>query len=877
MRALILGGDAQLVAVLRQTLEFHDVAHETHDDLTQVAEPWSRLSLILAWSPDDAHAIELLNALRGVDAQILMLVPRTSQAHEEMISIGASDVQVWPTSEDAIRARLALMMRSADRSSRGRWHGLPLATIVECIGDVVEVTTPEVEIEYINPAVERVLGYRPEETIGHTAASLYSSGVHGPEFFQEMERVLSAGRIWRGTMVSRRKDDSLVHLDCTLAPVMDETGRITHRVAIKRDITERLAAEDALRESERRYALAVRGSNEGIWEYHAVEDTVFYSPRWHEIVGMPDGTLANTLDEWLSRVHPEERRTVAAEVQLHLDGRTDQFVSEHRLQHTDGRWVWVLVRGVAEREDGVAVRMAGSMSDVTALKHAYQQVETARDRAIAANRTKSLFLANMSHELRTPLNAVIGYAEMLQEDAEDLGEPQFVDDLGKIKSAATHLLSLINDVLDISKIEAGKMDLHVERFELRETLDRVVADMRGLIEGTGSSFEVDVPGDLGPMVADATKLRQTLINLLGNAKKFSTGGAVRFSARRDGDRDQFEFVVSDDGIGMSDEQLARLFKPFVQGDSSTTRKYGGTGLGLAISQRFCRMMGGAITVESELGRGSTFTVRLPTDVGAVLHARAAPNRRERPIVLLIDDDAAMQEMLSRRLHKRGFDVRGANHGADGVALARQLRPDVIILDVMMPEMDGWTVLTELKSDADLAGIPVVMLTIVDQRELGIMLGAADYLLKPVDTERLVEVLGRFRGQATSSAVLVVEDDPATSELMERVLARAGWAVSTAPNGKRALASLAESTPEAILLDLMMPEMDGFEFLDELRRVDAWRTIPVIVVTAKELTASDRARLNGSVEKVLEKGAYSRDELCDLVHDVTERHLRHRKV
>jgi PAS domain S-box-containing protein len=621
-----------------------------------------------------------------------------------------------------------------------------------------------------------------------------------------------------------------------------------------------------MRESERRYALAVQGSAEGIWDYHVDTGYAFYSRRWQEIAGVEPGQIEPSLEGWFGRVHPEDRAMVEQKVDDHLSGRTEHLDIEHRLSHGDGTWRWVQIRGVAAREDDIGQRLAGSMSDVTALKLAYQQLEAARDRAVEANRTKSLFLANMSHELRTPLNAIIGYSEMLQEDAEDLGEDQFVSDLDRIKAAASHLLTLINDVLDISKIEAGKMELFLENFDVREVLDGIVNQFRPLIEKSGNTLEFDFGDQLGSMRADLTKFRQTMLNLLGNANKFTDHGTIRFSAHRA--EDGLEFVVTDTGIGMTAEQVSKLFHAFVQGDASTTRKYGGTGLGLAISQRFCEMMGGRITVRSREGQGSTFTVRLPVTVRSPRERRQSRAPGEPAMVVLIDDDPSMQELLERSLGKRGIRVRGALNGVEGMRLVRELSPDAIVLDVMMPGMDGWTVLTELKNDLELAHIPVVMLTIVDQRELGIMLGAAEYLLKPVDPDRLTSVLERLRGNEHPAPVLVVEDDPDTQELFRRVLGSDGWDVDVAENGKVALEQLQRGkVPDAILLDLMMPEMDGFEFLAHLRRKPEWVSIPVAVVTAKELTEEDRARLAGSVERVLQKGAYTKEQLCQLVHEV----------
>jgi len=329
------------------------------------------------------------------------------------------------------------------------------------------------------------------------------------------------------------------------------------------------------------------------------------------------------------------------------------------------------------------------------------------------------------------------------------------------------------------------------------------------------------------------------------------------------------FGVSDTGIGMTPEQMTRLFEEFSQADAATTRRYGGTGLGLALSRRLCRMMGGDIAVTSEAGRGSIFTIRLPATVtGARAEpAPMAPHETDAPAgpaVLVIDDEPTARELMERFLTREGFRAVSAPGGEEGLRLARALRPHAITLDVLMPGMDGWAVLSALKADPDLADIPVIMLTMVDDRNLGYALGASDYLTKPVDRERLIAVLNRYRRDLP---VLVVDDDAGFRELMRRVLEREGYTVTEADNGRAGLDQLREHLPGVILLDLMMPEMDGFEFLDEFRRHEAWRAIPIVVVTAKELSAEDHERLNGGVARILQKGASSRESLLTEVREL----------
>jgi len=513
----------------------------------------------------------------------------------------------------------------------------------------------------------------------------------------------------------------------------------------------------------------------------------------------------------------------------------------------------------------------------------FQQVEEKSQELEVASKHKSDFLANMSHELRTPLNAIIGYSEMLQEEAEDLGEAAFLPDLQKINAAGRHLLGLINDILDLSKIEAGKMDLFLETFDVCQMVQDVAAIVRPLVGKNGNTLVVECPEDIDEMHADLTKVRQTLFNLLSNAAKFTNDGTITVQVDRrqeTGDRSEggITFTVSDTGIGMTGEQIARLFEAFSQADNSTTRRFGGTGLGLAISRHFCRLMGGDIAVESRPGHGSTFTVSLPLEVGrSMLEVRRSEDPELRtsnlerptpdggPTVLVIDDDPATRDLLQRFLTGEGFGVVTAASGEDGLRLARQHRPDVITLDVLMPGVDGWTVLTTLKADPDLADIPVVVLTILDDRDIGFALGAIDYLTKPIDRDRLLKILAPYRRQAPDAPVLIVEDEPETREMLRRVLERDGWMVDEAADGRAGIERVTARRPALILLDLVMPELDGFAVVAALRGHSEWRTIPIVVITARDLAEEDRRRLSGQVECVIQKAALSRTELLAEVH------------
>ncbi|GAB6989698.1 PAS domain-containing hybrid sensor histidine kinase/response regulator [Paenibacillus pini] len=740
---------------------------------------------------------------------------------------------------------------------------------------IVSVTDDQGMIIDVNDHFCKISKYEKTEIVGlnHMKANTpFESLAHNKDVWE----IISQGKVWKGEMKKQAKDGSHYWVDLIIIPIVNEHGVIYQHVSIGTDITARKQNEIT--------------RNQTIENLRDIENALDES-----------SIVAITTDKGVITYVNEKFCEISKYDRTELIGRTHRVINSGFHPKTFFKYMWETIkqgkvwRGEVKNrakdgseywmnttivpflnDDGVPHQFISIRSDITDrvkaekdLAERTEQLAKAHDEAIQASMIKSQFLANMSHELRTPLNAIIGYSEMLQEEAEELGEPVFVEDLSKISKSGNHLLALINDILDISKIESGKMELDPETYSLSSLIQDVLTTMEPLVAGSGNKLHT-ICREEGNLTADVTKLRQILINLLSNSNKFTEHGTITFEIEKE-NRNQktgYSFRVKDTGIGMTSDQLAKLFQPFAQADASTTRKYGGTGLGLVISQRFIHMMGGDIRVESEYGVGSTFTCWLPFDVedhtGSLSNGMSSFSEIEEETnqtsILLIDDEMMNRELMKRYLAKTGWTLAFADSGLEGLRAAKKLRPKVICLDILMPNMDGWDVLTELKSDPELMDIPVVIWSMTNDRQLGYTMGASEYLTKPIERDRLIKVMEQFIAKRSDHKVLVIEDDVTTRELMTKLLQKEGYTVSQAQNGRLALENIALGIPSLILLDLMMPDMDGFQFIDELSKQGAWSGIPIVVVTAKTITSEERQKLSCNVKNIIQKGTYDNNSL-----------------
>jgi PAS domain S-box-containing protein len=723
-------------------------------------------------------------------------------------------------------------------------------------------------VYWFNQRWYQFTGAKPGETEGWNWRAIHHPD-HVDGVIQHFHQSIEAGEAWEDTFPLRGWDGRYRWFLSRALPIRDQRGRVVRWLGTNTDVTEQRQAEARVTEAERRLQLALRSARIGTWSWDLRKDRVEGDARLREIFGFDAAEPIHSAQVF-ERVHPEDRSHVQ-EIVGRARRERGEYDAEFRILLPSGEVRWAVARGiVSDSAPDRSLTLIGVTWDTTDRKRVEEEVRAARDAAEEANFAKSQFIANMSHELRTPLSAVIGYCEMLEEEAEDLGVESMLDDLRKINGNARHLLSLINDVLDISKIEAGKMEVHAEVFDVASLVREVADTVQALVNRKANKLEVRCGADLAQAYSDPVKIRQCLFNLLSNASKFTERGRITLSVDRVCvERDDWlEFRVTDTGIGMTAEALAKLFRRFSQADSSTTRRFGGTGLGLAITKAFCVMLGGDISVNSVPGEGTEFIIRLPADarphtrqshahqshtggadgpVGGLADPLAEIDQRN--LILVIDDDPHARELVSRFLTREGFSVQTAPDGQEGLRLAVVLKPCAILLDVMMPRTDGWAVLSRLKADPELADIPVIMVTMVREKRLGFSLGAADYLTKPVQWTRLKNVLDRYRGRAIAGRALLVQHDRESRDELRHLLEKEGWSVIEAVDRPSALRHAGEARPDLILVDLEVPG-GSTGLIQDLRKRPEGRSIPIIALTEGGMTEAELERLQGKVRDII---------------------------
>ena len=721
-----------------------------------------------------------------------------------------------------------------------------------------------------NQTLAAVIGRSKEEITGNSFLDLYA-----PDSLAAARQTslifVETGEVIRQERTLRRADGSTIDVLLQATPMRDATGKIVASRSTWRDVTKQKEAEKALASQEALYRTLIEAAPQVIWVADADGQVALLNKAWHEFSGLTDEESLGT--RWAEALHPEDLPDVLAKWErAYTHGET--YSGECRFRAKDGSYQTFIFIGTPVRDNsGNIINWVGINTDIADRVQAEIALQEAKEAAEYANRAKSEFLATMSHELRTPLNAVIGFSEILRDEILGTINDEQKEVVLDIHTSGNHLLAMINDILDLSKIEAGKMELQLENFSIKEA----VTEVNTIVTALANRKQIQLSLEFDQAVsieADKIKFKQILYNLLSNAIKFTDeGGTV--TTKFEVSSSALLGSVTDTGVGILPQDREKLFQPFTQLDASRTRAHSGTGLGLALTNRLIQLHGGKIWVESEIEKGSTFSFTFPLrqqEEGVEVTAleasspETATSLSNNRTILVAEDNEQAAQLLGIYLTEAGYQVEYATDGEEAIAKASEIHPFAITLDILLPKKDGWQVLREMKTRPNLQSIPVIIVSVTEERQLAFGLGAVDHLVKPIDKEALITSLRSLKlpSRDGSPRVLVVDDDPQTVRLLSTVLTSDGYEVLKVYGGSEAIETAISQSPDLIILDMMMPQVDGFQVIRRLTDDPRTRDIPIVICTALDLTDEDRDRLNGQIQSVIPKTGNVKEELLTAI-------------